>query len=189
MELPELKSLHNPKEGGVNSRPAWSNFFLLFLLATTVSMSSCGLFSGGPDKGIKSESLKIDFKRGGWNKVNADLADHAFRHDGSKSFLLINSLCRKYDRTTLKQLTDNLLAGLQNSTVLEQSERKLFSRSSLRTIASGSLDGVSTSMLIEVVRRDRCIYDFALISPEKTISKKLQDDFDQLLKSSKVVTK
>lgn len=142
-----------------------------------------GACAGGPDKGIKSEVISINFKQNGWSKIKADLADFAFKHRSSKSILLVNSLCRKYDRTTLEQLTDNILAGLQQIKITKQEERKLFGRSSLRSQAHGQLDGVTTNMLFEVVKRDRCIYDFALITESKTIDANLIADFDRLLSS------
>ncbi len=163
-----------------------SNFFLLLAIALGLTVSSCSFFSGAPDKGIKSKTLKINFKKDGWSSTKADLADYAFKHGPSKSFLLVNSLCQKYDRTSLEQLTDNLLAGLQDSDILEQHERRLFGRASLRTHAVGSLDGVQTAMLIEVVKRDRCIYDFVLISQGNKVAEPIKRDFDVLLANTKV---
>lgn len=142
-----------------------------------------GACAGGPDKGIKSEVISVNFKQSGWSKIEADLADFAFKHTASKSILLVNSLCRKYDRTTLEQLTDNILAGLQQVEVLKQEERTLFGRASLRSEAQGKLDGVSTNMLIEVVKRDRCIYDIALITESKSIDSSLHAAFNKLLAS------
>ena len=164
----------------MSSRPFYSNILSYFVLAGLLVMGAC---AGGPDKGIKSEVISISFKQNGWSKIEADLADFAYKHRSSKSILLVNSLCRKYDRTTLEQLTDNILAGLQQVEVIKQEERKLFDRASLRSIARGKLDGVSTNMLIEVVKRDRCIYDFALITESKAINANLIADFDRLLSS------
>src|SRR5690606_34715332 len=177
------------QEAGVSSRPIWSNIFIHFILASMLTMSSCAFMSSGPDKGIKSEVLSINFKQNGWNKIEADLADFAYKHKASKSVLLVNSLCRKYDRTTLEQLTDNILAGLQQVEVSSQESRMLFGRASLRSEAQGKLDGVKTNMLIEVVKRDRCIYDFALISESKSITPSLRADFDKLLASVRLEQK
>lgn len=167
-------------EGGVSSRPFYSDILGYLIIASLLMMGAC---SGGPDKGIKSEVITVNFKQNGWSKIEADLADFAFKHKASKSTLLVNSLCRKYDRTTLEQLTDNILAGLQHVEVTRQEPRTLFKRASLRSEARGKLDGVSTTILIEVVKRDRCIYDFVLITESTSISSKMRSDFDKLLSS------
>lgn len=169
----------------MKARPLWSNFSLLFLLSLGFFTSACS-FVGNSESVIKSKSIRVNFNKRDWQKIEADKADFAFMHDPTKSILLINSLCKKYDSTTLKQLTDNILAGLEKSELFYQAKSLLFKRASLRTAATGSLDGVQTSMLIEVVKRDRCIYDFALIATGKKISKSLEQSFDDLLNSTQV---
>ena len=171
----------------MKTRPLWSNFFLLLLSFTIIIVSSCSFVSNS-EGNIKSKTLNVNFNRSGWKKIAPDRGDFAFRNDKHKSFILINSLCRKYDSTSLEQLTDNLLAGLQRPVVGEQKESRVFDRSALRTKAVGALDGVKTSMLILVVKKDRCIYDFALISPGESISSSLEADFEHLLSTTKVVS-
>mgnify|MGYP003642641147 FL=1 len=171
----------------MKTRPLWSNFSLLLLCLITGCLSSCS-FVTNSEGVIKSKNLIINFKRAGWKSIAPDKGDFAFRNEKSKSYILVNSLCRKYDNTTLEQLTDNLLAGLQRPIIAKQSEKRLFDRSALKTEATGALDGVKTSMLILVVKKDRCIYDFALISQTENLGSTLEADFEQLLNSTQVVS-
>lgn len=169
----------------MNSRLFYSSFSNLFLLLLIVTISSCSFLSS-PDKGIKSEELEISFKHKDWQRIEADMADDAYKNTKNGNILIINSLCRKYDRTTLEQLTDNILAGLSDSSIIDRKSSNLFKRSSLRTIASGTLDGVKTHMIIEVVKKDRCIYDIVLITSDKKIASAHINDFEQLLNTMKV---
>lgn len=169
----------------MNSRPFLSNFFLLVGALFSLSLVSCSLVSS-PDKGIKAKNITMNFKSSSWNKIDSDLADQAYRHAKTDSIILVNSLCQKYERTSLEQLTDNILAGLQNSKIETQHPGRLFNRASLRTSADAEIDGVKTYLLIEVVKKDRCIYDFVLITKSKESIKKLTADFNQLLANTTV---
>ncbi len=150
-----------------------------------VLLSSCSFVSNS-ESVEKSKNLNLNFKNSSWNKIDSDKADYALKHKESRSIMIINSLCKKYDRTTLEQLTENILAGLQESQVTNKKSLRLFDRESLRTKASGKLDGVTTHMLIEVVKKDRCIYDFVLITKNSKLDNALENDFIELLRSAQV---
>ncbi len=172
----------------MKTRLLWSNFFLLLSLGLVLSLLSCSFVSNS-NIVDKSKSFEVNFKNSQWTKIDSDKADYAFKHNSTPSILVINSLCQKYDKTSLEQLTDNILAGLQEPAVTEQKKLTLFERESLRTNALGKVDGIETHMLIEVVKKDRCIYDFVLITKSKKIEKSLTHSFSELLGSSKVGSK
>ena len=169
----------------MKTRPLWSNFILLLITALGISISSCSFVSNS-ESVVKSKKLSLNFKNASWIKIDSDKADYAFKHSKTRSIMVINSLCQKYDRTTVEQLTENILAGLQESKVTDKKNLRLFDRESQRTKASGKLDGVTTHMLIEVVKKDRCIYDFVLITKENNLSNSLENDFLELVRSSVV---
>lgn len=167
----------------MKTRPLWSNFILLLITVMGILVSSCSFVSNS-ESVEKSKNLNLNFKNSSWVKIDSDKADYAFKHKESRSIMVINSLCKKYDRTTLEQLTENILAGLQESKTTEKNKLRLFDRESLRTKASGKLDGVTTHMMIEVVKKDRCIYDFVLITKKSSLDKNLEADFIELVRSS-----
>jgi len=169
----------------VKTRPLWSNFTLLLIILMGVLISSCSLVSNS-ESVEKSKNLSLNFRNSSWGKIDSEKADYAFKHKKSRSIMVINSLCKKYDQTTLEQLTENILSGLQESKTTDKETLRLFDRESLRTKASGKLDGVTTHMLIEVVKKDRCIYDFVLITKNSNLDSKLENDFIELVRSSQV---
>jgi len=176
------------EDGVGRSRPFYSVFLLHVLIIKGLMLSSCA-FVSSPDKGVKAKNFNVRFNQAGWSKTSADLADYAFIHNKTRSTIIINSLCQKYERTTLHQLTDNILAGLMEVKIEEQAEHRLFDRAALKTKANGILDGVNTYFLIDVVKKDRCIYDFILITKSADLRNQLTSDFEQLLKNSEVVSK
>tara|TARA_R110002049_G_scaffold164429_4_gene330455 strand:+ start:1552 stop:2070 length:519 start_codon:yes stop_codon:yes gene_type:complete len=169
----------------VKTRLLWSNFFLLLSVSLVLFLPSCS-FVSNTNGVVKSKTIELNFRNSNWSKIDSDRADYAFKHDLSPSILVINSLCQKYDKTSLVQLTDNILAGLEMPKVLKQQNMRLFERASLRTDATGKLDGVKAHMLIQVVKKDRCIYDFVLITKAKTIDKSLSDSFSELVNTSRL---
>ena len=70
-------------------------------------------------------------------------------------------------------------ASIENKKIIDFSDRE-----SLRTEASGKLDGIKISMIVQTLKKNRCIYDFVLISPSAKIRTENKKYFEQFLKSS-----
>lgn len=137
----------------------------------------------GEDSLRKSESYSLNFRAKGWSSINAKGADHAYLSNETSSILVVNSLCGLYEATSLSHLTSNMMGGIENISIQSTEERKLVKRKSLRTYAAGEIDGVPISLIIETVRKDSCIYDFALISSTKEVRAKDEKSLNQLLSS------
>lgn len=131
----------------------------------------------------KSERYTVNFDLEGWSSIAPKGADHAIISDQTKSILILNSLCGLYEATSLNHLTSNMMGGIENISIQDEQERKLVNRKSLRTYAAGEIDGVPISLIIETVRKNSCIYDFALISSTKEVRAKDEKSFNQLLSS------
>ena len=100
-------------------------YFFLRLVIFSVFLTSCAFFLGGENKGIKSELLKANFKSLDWEKVEKEFADYAYKHRTQSAFLVINSLCKRYDSTTLVQLTNSILAGLEELSITKQKKTQI----------------------------------------------------------------
>lgn len=153
-----------------------SIIILLFTLIQSCSFT-------GKDELRKSDSYSLNFKSDGWSSMDPQDADYAFFSNTTKSILLLNSLCDLYEATSLNHLTSNMMGGIENIAIQSEEERKLVNRKSLRTYASGEIDGVPISLILETVRKDDCIYDFALISSTQEIRTKDEKSFNNLLTS------
>jgi hypothetical protein len=122
----------------------------------------------------------------GWTQLPAGGSDHAYSNPRTNSIMTVNSLCGRYQTTTLRQLTNNILGGLDRSTI-EQSETKTYAgREALRTLAHARMDGVPVHLIIKTVRKNECIYDFILISSSKEIREADSKYFDRLLEQTTI---
>lgn len=135
---------------------------------------------------FKNEDLSVSFDNANWNSIDPDKSDYAFVHEQSGSILLISSTCKKYEASSYTQLTSTLLSGLDELAFEDATEVKIFGRKGNRVEANASLDGVQTYFLILTLRKNRCLYDYALITATKQYRKQLKGDFDALINSSKL---
>jgi hypothetical protein len=153
-----------------------SSIFTLFFFSFIQACSFTG--SDGPRK---SESYSLNFNEPNWESIGARNADSAFMSKETQSILIINSLCDVYEATSLNHLISNMIGGIENIVIQNEEEKKLANRKSLRTYATGEIDGFPISLMIETVRKDDCIYDFALISSSREIRSKDEQAFNHLL--------
>jgi hypothetical protein len=143
-------------------------FFAIFCLCLFVN-SSCSTPTLN-----KSKSYDLKFQDSDWKRIEPDTSDYAFLNSKTNSIIMVNSLCKKYEATSLKHLTSNILAGIQDIKVEDRLEKTYFSRSALVTHVSGSFDGVPVFLTITTIAKNRCTYDFILIS--RTKEKRLIDE-------------
>ena len=155
----------------------------LFLLAIA-GLCSCSFLTGS-DPDPKNSKFKIDFHLPGWMKIDPDHSDTAYRHKISKSILLANSTCKKYDTTSLESLADNLFAGIDELKTGTGERIPYAGREAFRISAEGKMDGVPIYLLVVTLKRDQCIYDFSLVSPNKEAHQKETADFERFLSSAR----
>lgn len=154
----------------------------IILTLALVLSTSCSLLVGGSGSGdVKSENLRINFLSSNWRPITPDTADYAVQNPVSGSVITANSMCKKYDSTSLKHLTINILSGVESVEVLSTQTSAFRGRESLQTVIKGKLDGVTTYMDIVTVRKNRCVYDFILISPSRKTFERDQPSFKEFL--------
>lgn len=151
---------------------------LILLLATSCS----SLFSTKTFQ--KNPQLKIQFSNPSWNDISKEGSDFASRNTKTNSIIIVNSNCKKYISTGLRDLTENILMGLDNKKIIIQKTSNAKSREILTTIASGKLDGIQTYIKIITLKKNRCIYDYMLISKNLKLLKSDSIIFDSIFISS-----
>jgi hypothetical protein len=158
---------------------------IIKLILYSIVVSSCSFILPSKTGVIKSETYSVRFQDSQWEAVSPDESDLAFNHKKLGSILLANSMCRKYESTSLKNLTFNLFAGVENFKIVTRKPIKFSERDALKSYATGVLDGVKVNFITVTLKKNRCIYDFVLISlaPNKSERDK---HFDKFLNSVEI---
>lgn len=100
----------------------------------------------------------------GWRNVSIKEADAAWVSEADDSSLLVNSLCQNSDDIPLLALTNHLLIGMTEQTVVSQKTMPWSGREALESIISAKVDGVSRRFRIFVFKKNGCVYDVILAS-------------------------
>ncbi len=136
-----------------------------FLVITLITLYSC---SSTQDKKSESYDLVINESISNWEEIEKDLADHAYKNSKTQSLLIINSQCRKYNNTKLKNMYFDLFPSTGDTRVISEEYLKLHNRDALKVSSVTSADGVERFLTVVLFKRNRCTYDFILISENKT---------------------
>ncbi len=154
---------------------------LLWSAPFAVLVASCthGLKDGVFEKG------EIRYQLGavpaGWKQVRFVENDLAFVADGGPQSIAVNSTCENYDDAPLDVLTQHLLMGFTERQQVEQATTGMMDgRESLRSHYTAKLDGVPVELLLVVLKKDGCVYDFTYIAPPARFEER-RPVFDDLL--------
>jgi len=158
--------------------------FCISLLVLFITIISCSLLIPSvSEHSRKSTWYKIDFSDPDWEKISPDKSDMAFLNKETGSILILNSLCKKYEQTSLGQLSSKILSGLSNLEIEESREFIFSGREAISVNASGTLDGVKVKLKIMTFKKDRCTYDIAIINSKGRIPSGDEEDFNRFINS------
>lgn len=112
---------------------------------------------------------KLHFRTGAvpaaWRNIEADGTLIAFHDDQHSAIVALNGRCGiDGDDVPLPSLTQHLFLQFTEREQKSQQELMLDGRAALRTDMVGKLDGVPKRMLVYVLKKDGCVYDFWRIS-------------------------
>jgi hypothetical protein len=139
-----------------------SSFYSFQLILLCILLGSCSFLSKSPD--LKSKSYTLQEAPRGWRVLAPGGSDHAFSNEKSFSIITINSLCGRYESTNLRQLTFNMLGGLDEPIIEHSTTVQYNNREALRSDATARIDGVPVFLTVKILRKNECIYDIVLIS-------------------------
>ncbi len=157
----------------------------LYFTFITILISSCSIFLGNT-KSLKSEKYSSHFNQSNWKEVDPDLSDLAYTNTKTGSIILFNSLCKKYDNSSLTNLQKNLLSGLDNIRIINREDVSLYNRKAIKLTANARLDGVLVYLDVYTVKKNRCVYDFVLISSSQNKIAIDRNDFQVFLKKMRI---
>ncbi len=160
---------------------------LIAVLACAALGPGCALLF--PDRTApKSSSYEVTAPGTPWhrlavgddpNATDAMKADVAYENPDTGAIISLNSICRKYNKLSLDQLTENLVRGVGERKQVARKEIKLDDVDALDTLYEGVVDGVFLHLRTVVALKDDCTYDFIHVTvPKREVGHpKAFDDF------------
>ena len=145
---------------------------LFSALACLCFFQSCAVFF--PDRTApKSSSYHVHPPAPPWhrlavgddpNSLDSLKADMAFENPDTGGIISVNSICRKYNKLSLEELTNNLLRGVGERKAISANNLELDGARALDSIFEGIVDGVKLQLRTVVMIKDDCTYDFIHVS-------------------------
>lgn len=135
----------------------------------------CGLLTGCGGGGHFSQgyyrdeqtSYRIAEPDRSWTRLEVESGnDLAWHRERPEAIIQVNSACGLEMDIPLKALTNHLLIGFTEVAISEQGLIDLDGREALRTRLSAKLDGVRRELILTVLKKNGCVYDFTLVAPE-----------------------
>src|SRR3954471_1089891 len=115
-----------------------------------------------------------------WRPLEVDSNDIAYISSDSPHSLAVNSTCTPDGDASLQVLTAHLLMGFTDRERVAEEHVTMDGRDSLRSRYQAKLDGVPVEMMLVVLKKDGCVYDFTYLSPPGRFDEKRQS-FEQVL--------
>lgn len=151
--------------------------FLIFLLLFT----SCSI--SGPLREDRSASVfSFPEPLKGWKALPlSEGAQRLYQHLKTGSVLSVSSLCDRYATAPLTRLVRNPLSPLGAYKEIESQKLRISDRDAEQLHVSGTLDGVKVEVLMIVLRKNECIFDFSLQATPQ-IQNGVKSDFLKMVK-------
>ncbi len=173
-------------------RPARKEFvpmrLIPLLVFTLLVCSSCrtGAYANGQFSKGERVNYQLVAPGKGWTAVGLSDNDLAYRAVSSPHFLAVNSTCHDHNDPSLQVLTQHLLIGFTERIQVSQEPGMLDGREQLRSHYRAKLDGVPVELLLVVMKKDGCVYDFSFVSPVGRVEEK-RGEFESMLASFRTV--
>ncbi|MCA9580275.1 MAG: hypothetical protein KC416_00690 [Myxococcales bacterium] len=139
---------------------------LLALVAALVGLPACG--GGGALRGQTYADDQVTYRIGHlgppWQPIELGSQNDLAWSDGEGGLIQVNARCEDDLDIPLRALTNHLLFGFTEREIESEETRPMDGREALRTHATAKLDGVPRELVLHVLKKDGCVYDFALIA-------------------------
>lgn len=114
-----------------------------------------------------------------WQRVSVNGQNDLAWHSGPKEAVMhVDSTCEPSLDIPLTALRAHLMIGFTKRDVLSEETIPMDGREALRTHFTADLDGVPREMMMQILKKDDCVYDFALIAPPGRPFEEALGDFD-----------
>lgn len=153
----------------------------LFLSLTAMGCATTGTLQNGVYRGEQT-SYRIGAVGQGWTAVTVDKQnDLAWHNEAKEAVIHVDSDCDPGLDIPLTALRSHLMIGFTEREVVDEEVVPMDDREALRTHFTAKLDGVPRDILLQILKKDSCVYDFGLITPPGPSFEEALPDFDRLL--------
>lgn len=143
--------------------------------------ATTGTFQNDVYRGDRT-SYRIGEVSGDWTRVTVDRQNDLAWHNGAKGAVMhVDSDCDPGLDIPLTALRSHLIIGFTEREIVEEEVVEMDGREALRTHFRGKLDGVPRDILLQILKKDDCVYDFGLITPTGPGFDEARVDFDRML--------
>ena len=159
-------------------------FFLLLPVAVAHGCGGNSSLQSGTYRG-NGVRYRIGPLASTWRRVDINTPeqnDLAFSNEALDALVQVNSSCSPELDLPLPALTNHLLIGFTDRNVHQEGTLSLDGREALRTHVTAKLDGVLRELLFYVLKKNGCVYDFALVSRPGTSFERASVDFEALVR-------
>lgn len=139
-----------------------------------------------PEPSRPSGQVRYQIREPGsnWTTLSDQVgADIAWRHRHSDAVMQVHSACEKDLDVPLQTLTRHLTIGFTETEIQSQETVAMDGREALKTVVQGKLDGVPREIVLQVLKKDGCVYDFVIASaPGQNMAlQNARSDFERLV--------
>lgn len=145
--------------------------------------ATTGTFQSGVYRGTET-TYRIAPPSSDWTSVTVDRQNDLAWHSEAKGAVMhVDSDCDPALDIPLTALRNHLVIGFTERDEVEEEVVPMDGREALRTHLTAKLDGVPREILLQILKKDDCVYDFGLITPPGAPFEAALGDFDRLLAS------
>jgi hypothetical protein len=153
----------------------------ILLAGLLAGCATSGSFEGQVYRGPEV-SYEVGSLQAGWRRVEvARENDAAWSHGKLASVVQVNASCNPELDIPHEALTGHLMIGFTEREYESQQRVPLAAREALRTHVRAKLDGVPRELLLYVLKKNGCVYDFVLVGPPDERFDRARDDFERLV--------
>lgn len=153
----------------------------LLMSPAAIGCATTGTLQNGVYRGVET-SYRIGPVDESWTAVTVDRQNDLAWHNASKEAVMhVDSDCDPALDIPLTALRSHLMIGFTEREVVEEEHVPMDGREALRTQFIAKLDGVPRQILLQILKKDDCVYDFGLITPLDSSFGEALPDFDRLV--------
>jgi hypothetical protein len=119
---------------------------------------------------------------GSWTPVRVEgQNDLAWQNRRLNAIIQVNASCDPSMDVPLQALIKHLLIGFTERKIRSQQLLPMDGREALRMRLAAKLDGVPRELVLTVLKKDGCVYDFSLIASNPESAGRAVSDYDAVL--------
>ena len=143
-----------------------------------MACATTGTLQGGVFHGAQT-SYRIGPVGPDWTPVTVNRQNDLAWHNGAEGAVMhVDSDCDPGLDIPLTALRNHLMIGFTEREILQEERVPMDGREALRTHFRAKLDGVPRDILSQILKKDGCVYDFALVGPPEARFDRARADFD-----------